>query len=97
MSKKLLSILLAVAFLCAVMFSAIYISDNMHHRCTGQDDCPICMEIQLAEAFLTSVKYTPVIIAMLLCIRLMNVTQTFVMSHEDAQETLVTLKVLMLD
>ncbi len=97
MSKKFLSILVAIAFLCAVMFSAIYISDNMHHHCTGQEDCPICMEIRIAEAFLATIKYAPVIIAVLFCIRLVAETFTGATHQADIQETLVTLKVLLLD
>jgi len=97
MSKKFLSILVAIAFLSAVIFSAIYISDNMHHHCTGQDDCPICMEIRIAETFLATIKYTPVIIAALFCIKLMAEAFAGATHQADMQETLVTLKVLLLD
>ncbi len=97
MSKKVLSTFVAITFLFAVMFSAIYISDNVHHHCTGQSDCPICLEIHLAEAFLSTIKYTPVIITALFCIKYMAETFTSITPREDMMDTLVTLKVLLLD
>lgn len=51
---KKLAFGLAFLFLCILFVSEIYVLTNSHHVCCGKD-CPICAELQLAEAVLNQV------------------------------------------
>ena len=49
--RKSVSVFAAVMLLLAVLFSAFFISEELHHDCTGED-CPICRTISLCETLL---------------------------------------------
>ncbi len=47
---KAISVLAAVALLFVMLFSSLYISENLNHHCTCEEDnCPICEMISLID------------------------------------------------
>lgn len=46
--KRIFTLLLAVAVLFVMLFSAFYIAVEAHHDCTGED-CPVCTLICLCR------------------------------------------------
>ncbi|SEW44875.1 hypothetical protein SAMN05421659_12335 [[Clostridium] fimetarium] len=52
--KKTLCIILAILIISLLMFSQIYISNHIHHQCSGEN-CPICNQIDFAIHILNQI------------------------------------------
>ena len=94
--KRIMSWILIVFFLSGVLFSYGYIARNVEHDCTGQE-CPICMHLQQAAQLLSNIKTmstTPVFLAFL---SVFTLGVVLVYTHEYCTDTLVSLKVELLN
>ena len=94
--KRIMSWILIVFFVSGVLFSYGYIARNVEHDCTGQE-CPICMHLQQAAQFLSNIKTmstTPVFLAFL---SVFTLGVVLVYAHEYCTDTLVSLKVELLN
>lgn len=94
--KRIMSWILIVFFVSGVLFSYGYIARNVEHDCTGQE-CPICMHLQQAAQFLSNIKTmstTPVFLAFL---SVFTLGVVLVYIHEYCTDTLVSLKVELLN
>lgn len=94
--KRIMSWILIVFFVTGVLFSYGYIARNVEHDCTGQE-CPICMHLQQAAQFLSNIKTmstTPVLLAFL---SVFTLGAVLVYTHEYCTDTLVSLKVELLN
>ena len=94
--KRIMSWILIVFFVSGVLFSYGYIARNVEHDCTGQE-CPICMHLQQAAQFLSNIKTmstTPVFLAFL---SVFTLGVVLVYTHEYCTDTLVSLKVELLN
>lgn len=94
--KRIMSWILIVFFVAGVLFSYGYIARNVEHDCTGQE-CPICMHLQQAAQFLSNIKTmstTPVFLAFL---SVFTLGVVLVYAHEYCTDTLVSLKVELLN
>lgn len=96
MKRKALAWIVTLFLFLSFTFSFGYIADNMHHHCSGED-CQVCAQIDVAVHLLSSVKYVPILSA---CLALLCVFTQYVFSafHFEAEDdTLITLKVELLD
>lgn len=93
---KIMAVILIVLFLITVCLSYIFIIENAHHNCTGED-CTICMQLEHAEQFLSGLKFIPVLsfLMMAFCV----FTQLCAVFNQSfcVKNTLVLLKVELLD
>ena len=94
--NRIMSWMLIVFFLSGVLFSYGYIARNAEHDCVGQD-CPVCMHLQQAAQFLSNIKTmsnAPVFPVFLSGFTLVAV---LVCTHEYYTDTLISLKVELLN
>lgn len=47
--QKIIALCMILLLFCTPFFAKIFIITNLHHDCS-KTDCPICAEIQIAEA-----------------------------------------------
>lgn len=95
-TTKIFAFILAVMLFTGIFCSVGFLAENAHHRCIGED-CPICAQIGEAVHFLSSMKMVSVLsfFMAVLCVfarRGMRAGQ-----HWQAKDTLVTLKVELLN
>lgn len=93
---KVMAVLLAVFMLAGILFSYYFIIENTHHDCTGEK-CPICLQIEEAVQFIQTMKYVPVLsfIMAVLCVFTKWVAHET--RHIFVKQTLLSLKVELLD
>lgn len=95
-NKKVIAILLAAFMLISILFSYHFIIENAHHDCTGEK-CSICLQLEEAAQFISSIKFVSILsfTMAVLCIF------TKWVAHETkdicVNNTLVSLKVKLLD
>lgn len=94
--KRVFAGILAVIFICTLLFSFGFLSNNMHHDCTGEH-CEICLEIEMAEQLISGIKtlFTLSFEMAVLCV----FAHIFTKTKEEicVKNTLVSLKVELLD
>lgn len=95
-TKKAAILLTVLFFVLSFSLSFYYIADNAHHHCSGED-CPVCAEIDIAVHLLTSVKYVPILSACLAVLYVFTCWVCFLSDFERKDDTLITLKVELLD
>lgn len=95
-NHKVVALLLAAILLFSVLFSYEFIPSHTHHDCCG-DECPICRVLDVATHTIAGLKAVVVFVAVSLALC------TFVQSLEDNSysfdktNTLISLKVELLD
>lgn len=98
MSKKnkVIAVLLSLLLAAAILLSYDYIIEETHHDCSGRE-CPICMQLEEAVQFLSTIKFVPVVpyivAAFLVCMKKDRVQK----ENENRNNTLITLKVELLN
>lgn len=90
--QKAAAILLAVLLLGTVLFSCLFIVENVHHDCVGEN-CPICMEIETALHTISGIKMLPVLALILAVVCVFTRICTKASEFRRAKSTLITLKV----
>lgn len=94
--NRFISMILLIALLVCLFFSYQYMIKNAKHDCSGED-CPICMQLEAAIQFVSSIKILPVLsfILAVLCV----FTQLYTIHDKSfcVRKTLVSLKVELLD
>ncbi|NLL80395.1 MAG: hypothetical protein GX234_11560 [Clostridiales bacterium] len=95
-NKKLFAVMLAAILWMTLTLSFIFIIQNAHHHCSG-DECPICVEIEAAINTISGFKAVPVsaLAIAVLCV----FTQLCAETGESVcvKNTLITLKVELLN
>ncbi len=95
-ANKVIAIVL-IAFLSAgILFSSGYIIENAHHDCSGAD-CSVCTQLREAVQFISSIRFIPVrsFIMAVLCAFALGIAS--VKNHIGVKNTLITLKVELLN
>lgn len=93
---KLKALFLCAAFCFVMAFSAFFIADEADHDCTGKD-CPICAEIAVCVALLQTAA-TAAAVAVIRPLHRFIIEQPLgTYDIERYANTLVSLKVLLLD
>lgn len=98
MSKKsrAAAMLLAIAVLFVMLFSACYIAAESDHDCTGED-CPICWQISLCESTLKSFGLALLLVIFAAFIGFFTLSLPSLRDRSAVQPTLVSLKVKLSD
>ncbi|MDR2932918.1 MAG: hypothetical protein LBV27_07400 [Oscillospiraceae bacterium] len=92
MKRRVIAVLVCVCFVVALLFSAVSVSENIHHACSG-DACQICLYIShIAHTLkqLRVVAFTAV--SIILC----GIAALFVIAFRGPQQAhhgLISLKV----
>ncbi len=94
--KNILSVFVAFILVCAVLFSSAYILLNQEHDCSGID-CPVCMELGMAEQTISGLEPAPVIEACLIILCVFPQAYMCFFGNNDVSDTLITLKVELLN
>ncbi|WP_054740260.1 hypothetical protein [Cellulosilyticum ruminicola] len=94
--NKVIALILAVVLLAGLLFSTIFIIENFGHKCTGHD-CPICLEINQAAQFISSIKFIPILSVTLTILSVFTLTRAVFKRVYVHKNTLISLKVEMLN
>lgn len=94
--KKIAAILLAVAVLLVVLYSALFIAAETNHDCTGEN-CPICYQINVCQNALKNLS-SAVCTAILTAAFIHTLCKNILICRNFVQNyTLVSLKVKLSD
>lgn len=90
---KMFSFILAIILLFTVLFSSMYIIEHTHHNCLGED-CPICLELEMAAHVVSSFKtLIPLILIFIAVIGIPDVLPENRIGIYRSNLTLISLKV----
>ena len=92
----ILALLAAMFLLVDVLAAGQCIADRLHHSCTGEN-CPVCHEMEAAEAFLQMVRFVPMAAALLAAASAVLPALPHYAEEIFRAETLISLKVELLD
>ena len=95
-NNRILAIIITMFLLLTLIFSFLFIVENVHHTCTGED-CPICMEIEAAINTISGFKALPVILFSMAVICVFTQICTEDNLSNCGKNTLITLKVKLQD
>ncbi len=93
---KVIACIVAIIMLLSIMFSSFFIAEHLHHECTGED-CPICAELHIAEGLVSTIKIVPFFAVALFAKLFMISTIKENYQKRDKTDTLISLKVELLD
>lgn len=93
---RLLSWIMAVIVSVTVLFCYQYMIQNAHHNCSGED-CPVCMELAMAAHTLSELKIIPILPLSMAVLCVFTLMYTNLNTILCVQQTLITLKVELLD
>ncbi len=95
-ANKVIAIMLVVFLLAGILFSYNYIVEHAHHHCSGTD-CSVCIQIKEAVQFISGIRFVAVqtLMAAVFCLVILRTASA--KNHIDIKNTLVTLKVEMLN
>ena len=95
-SNKVIAIIITIYLFTTLLFSYLFIVENAHHVCTGED-CPICMEIEVAIHTIYSFKALPILPLILAVLCVFTHICMVIIEYDCTKYTLITLKVELLD
>ena len=94
--NKVIAVIITILLFSSVLFSYLFIIENAHHVCTGED-CPICMEVETAIHTIYSIKALPIIPLILAVLCVFTHICMVIIESDCTKYTLITLKVELLD
>lgn len=95
--KRLLPIIMSIIICVTMLFSYYVIMKHANHHCS-KEDCPICMEIEVAVHTISSFKLIISIVSLvmaLLCVFTLSCIDSEI--YNRTRDTLISLKVELLD
>lgn len=95
-SNRILAYAMAIVLFISILFCYQYMIQNAHHNCIGEE-CPVCMELHMAAQTLSGLKLLPILPVVLAVLCVFTLAYTSNKEILRAQETLITLKVELLD
>ncbi|MSS62626.1 hypothetical protein [Velocimicrobium porci] len=95
-SYRILVFLMITFLFFEITFSYLYIAENLYHDCSGEN-CPICMHIDEASQFISSIKLIPILSLFLAMLCVFTLIYTIYNNEFCVKHTLITLKVELLD
>lgn len=97
LKKKVVAIFMCLIIIGTLIFSYTLVTKFAHHNCIG-DECPICIQIDMALHTISNLKLmisiVPYLLA-LLCVFTLRCTDYVI--NNRTNKTLITLKVELLD
>lgn len=95
--RRMIAIFIIVFLYGSMFFSSAYIFENIDHNCTGED-CPICIQIVTAVQIISNFKLLlPIISIMMMILCVFTQCCTLYKDSNVTTNTLITLKVELLD
>lgn len=94
--NQIAAIFAAVILLCTILFSYTFLIENVHHDCTGDENCPICMELQMAMQTISNLKILPILPVILAVLCVFTQIDTSKKFSNCIKNTLISLKVELL-
>ena len=94
--NRILAILIMMIFLLGIVFSYRFIIENAHHDCTGET-CPICMEIEQAVQFVSHINAVHILLPFVSFLGVLALSCVTLKSQCCRNNTLIFLKVEMLN
>lgn len=94
--NRYVSMILLIALFVCLFFSYQYMIKNAKHDCSGED-CPICVQLEAAIQFVSSIKVLPVLPFILAVLCVFTPIYTIHGKSFCVRKTLVSLKVELLD
>lgn len=94
--NKVIALAMVVLILATLFLSYDFILENTHHNCTGEE-CPICMQLEVALQLISNFKWIPVVPFMLLTAWLFIKFYVSVKQNGYIKKTLISLRVELLD
>lgn len=95
-TEKVIALILIIAFLSGTLFSEEYIIQNTHHDCYGEH-CQICVLIKEAVQFISGIKIIPLLSFCMAVLCVFTLGAAAMKKHVSIKNTLITLKVELLD
>ena len=94
--KKIIAICMIAFLFFEILFSYDYMIEKAHHDCSGRD-CPVCMQIERAAQFISSMKFIPVL-PCIVAVFFTFLRKNFIKKEGNCKKnTLITLKVELLN
>lgn len=94
--NKLKAIVLVAFMLIGILFSYYLMMEESHHDCVGEN-CPICKEIEQAIQFITHIEHLPSLLGVIVVPCLFLLLRRTVKKQKGKIQTLITLKVELLN
>ncbi|MBR1865352.1 MAG: hypothetical protein IJ801_02475 [Lachnospiraceae bacterium] len=94
--RRILATAMTVLFLIFVVFAYPFVAEKAHHDCTGEN-CPVCMELEAVAQAVSGLKLLPVILSVWFLLGVFTPVCTEHMGSVCVKNTLITLKVELLD
>ncbi len=94
--KRVTAICFALLLFGFIMLSSFFIVENAHHDCVGEE-CQICMEIEAAVRTISNLKIVPVLAFGLVVLCAFAQICAEILDSGCTKDTLVTLKVELLN
>lgn len=95
-ANKVIAIMLIAFLAFGILFSYDYIIENAHHDCSGAD-CSVCTQIREAVQFISGIRFVPVRSFMMAFFYVSALGIASVKNHIGVKNTLITLKVELLN
>ncbi|SET31196.1 hypothetical protein [[Clostridium] polysaccharolyticum] len=95
-NRQFLAGIAAIILLLGILFSFYYISSHAQHHCTD-GDCAVCIGVQQASRLLNNLKIIPILSFVVAVLSVFTLERGSVSHFAKRKETLITLKVELLD
>jgi hypothetical protein len=96
MKRKAIAIVLTVLMLIGILFSYHFIIEEAHHKCMGKQ-CPICAQIDDSIQFIMSIKFVPILPFIVAVLFMFAKWVAHKAKYICVNDTLISLKVELLD
>lgn len=94
--KKSLALAAAVMLIITVLFSYSFLIQNVHHDCMGEE-CSVCIELAVVAQTLSSLRAIPVLSFSVAVLCVSTLYLAVIQEQGCVKDTLITLKVELLD
>lgn len=94
--NRILAFAMVIMLISGIFFSLHFVIEHSHHDCTGKG-CPICAEIEQAVLFITNFKYVPILLYLTIVLCAFAQDDIFDATWIFRNDTLVSLKVELLN
>ncbi len=95
-NQKTRALFMAVFFIVMIAVSSFFVIHNAHHDCTGID-CEACLQVEQAKELICGLKYLPVAVAFLSLLSVFTLIYAVGKQSVCVKNTLILLKVELLN
>lgn len=95
-NNKLLALFISILLVAMLFLSYSFIIHNAHHDCAGED-CQICLQLQMVKQFVSGLKILPVLSFIMAILSVFTLVYAMFDKFICVKNTLILLKVELLD